>query len=94
MMNSLKDKVAVITGASRGIGFAIARELEKQGVRPVFTAKENLSALKSFKSAKIIKLDLAKRSDIDLLIDDVVKFFLRLISLLITQLILNKPILS
>lgn len=75
MMNSLKDKVAVITGASRGIGFAIARELEKQGVRLVLTAKENLSALKSFKSAKIIKLDLAKRSDIDLLIDDVVKFF-------------------
>ncbi|MFH1128973.1 MAG: 3-oxoacyl-ACP reductase family protein [Candidatus Omnitrophota bacterium] len=74
-MNSLKDKVAVITGASRGIGFAIARELEKQGVRLVLTAKENLSALKSFKSAKIIKLDLAKRSDIDLLIDDVVKFF-------------------
>lgn len=75
MMNSLKDKVAVIIGASRGIGFAIAQELEKQGVMLVLTAKQNLNALKSFKSAKIIKLDLAKRSDIDLLIEDVVKSF-------------------
>lgn len=77
-MNSLKDKVAVITGASRGIGFAIARELEKQGVRLVLTAKENLSALKTFKSAKIIKLNLAKRSDIDLLVEETLKTFGRI----------------
>ncbi|MFZ2603081.1 MAG: SDR family oxidoreductase [Candidatus Omnitrophota bacterium] len=78
MMNSLKDKVAVITGASRGIGFAIARELEKQGVRLVLTAKENLSALKSFKSAKIIKLNLAKKEDINLLVEETLKTFGRI----------------
>jgi len=77
-MNSLKDKVAVITGASRGIGFAIARELEKQGVRLVLTAKENLSALKSFKSAKIIKLNLAKKEDINLLVEETLKTFGRI----------------
>lgn len=78
MMNSLKDKVAVITGASRGIGFAIVRELEKQGVRLVLTAKENLSALKSFKSAKIIKLNLAKKEDINLLVEETLKTFGRI----------------
>ncbi|MFZ2937553.1 MAG: 3-oxoacyl-ACP reductase family protein [Candidatus Omnitrophota bacterium] len=78
MMNSLKDKVAVITGASRGIGFAIVQELEKQGVRLVLTAKENLSALKSFKSAKIIKLNLAKKEDINLLVEETLKTFGRI----------------
>lgn len=33
MKNKLQDKVAVITGASRGIGHAIASLLSKQGVR-------------------------------------------------------------
>jgi NAD(P)-dependent dehydrogenase (short-subunit alcohol dehydrogenase family) len=36
-MSSLKDKVAIVTGASRGIGATIALELAKLG------AKVNLS---------------------------------------------------
>ena len=34
-----KDKVAIVTGASRGVGFAVARELVKRGVRVVMTAR-------------------------------------------------------
>lgn len=42
----LNGKVAVITGASRGIGLAIAQELVSQGARVIITArgKENLDA--------------------------------------------------
>jgi len=35
----LKDKVAIITGASRGIGRAIALTLVREGVRVVVTAR-------------------------------------------------------
>jgi acetoacetyl-CoA reductase len=34
-MASLKDKVAIVTGGSRGIGAAIAMELAKNGAKVV-----------------------------------------------------------
>ena len=39
MEGSLKEKVAIITGASRGIGKAVAKRLAKEGVRVVLAAK-------------------------------------------------------
>jgi len=78
MMNSLKDKVVLITGASRGIGFSAAQEFEKESVKLVLTAKENLSNLEVFKNAKIIKLNLTKKEDIDLLIIETLKAFGRI----------------
>jgi len=42
---SLKNKVAVVTGASRGIGLAIAEALAREGCRVVITAR-NAMALK------------------------------------------------
>lgn len=41
---SLKNKVAIISGASRGIGRAIALELAKEGVNIAFNYLENKSA--------------------------------------------------
>jgi NAD(P)-dependent dehydrogenase (short-subunit alcohol dehydrogenase family) len=38
-MESLKDRVAIVTGASRGIGLAIAAELVRQGAKVCVTAR-------------------------------------------------------
>jgi NAD(P)-dependent dehydrogenase (short-subunit alcohol dehydrogenase family) len=38
--NSLKDRAAIVTGASRGIGLGIAAELVRQGARVCLTARK------------------------------------------------------
>lgn len=54
MENSLKDKVAIVTGGSRGIGSAIVRELIGRGMKVVFTY------LKSEESAKALSEEIKK----------------------------------
>ena len=39
-MNSFENKVAIVTGASRGIGLAIAEELIRQGAKVCITARK------------------------------------------------------
>lgn len=77
-MGVLKDKVAIITGASRGIGRAVASVFEAEGAKLVLTARQNLDALRDFKGAKIMRLDLLERQLIDLLVEETIKEFGRI----------------
>lgn len=77
-MHSLKDKIAIISGASRGIGFAIAECFAREGAKLVLSAKQNLDALKGFPDARIMKLDLANKKDIDLLVSKTIETFGRI----------------
>ena len=43
-MTELKDKVAIVTGGSRGIGSSIALELAKNGVKIVINYNSNSEA--------------------------------------------------
>ena len=43
----LKDKVAIITGGSRGIGFATADKFLKEGASVVLRSEEHTSELQS-----------------------------------------------
>lgn len=77
-MGKLDNKVAIVTGASRGIGFAVAKKLEGEGTRLVLTARVRLDALDSFKDALKIKLDLGVKKDINNLIGEALSAFGRI----------------
>ena len=49
---SLKDKVAVITGGSRGIGFAIAQKFLQEGAKVIITASSQSSVGKAVEQLK------------------------------------------
>lgn len=82
-MDLLKDKVAIVTGGSRGIGEAIAMKLAENGANIAFTfasseekakiVEQNLLA-KGIK-AKAYKSNAASFSDCESLVNDVMKEF-------------------
>jgi 3-oxoacyl-[acyl-carrier protein] reductase len=82
-MKLLQDKIVLITGASRGIGKAIAEECVKQGAKVAFTylsSDEKARALEAELTstggiAKGFKSDASKYDDAQKLVDDVVAEF-------------------
>ena len=74
----LKDKVALVTGGSSGIGLAIAQKLAAEGCRIAICGRDRAkldSAAASLKSAKAFVADLCVPDDVAALADDVVNAF-------------------
>jgi 3-oxoacyl-[acyl-carrier protein] reductase len=75
----LKDRVAVITGASYGLGEAMAQRLVKEGARVVICARGeeqlNRTAQALGPNALAIQADVSKAADITQLFDSTVKHF-------------------
>lgn len=76
----LKDKVAIITGASSGIGYATAMALSKAGAKVAVGARrtDKLESLKNEITknggeAFVQQLDVTKKSDCDSFVDAVIK---------------------
>lgn len=77
-MNSLKDSVALVTGASSGIGRAIALQLGSLGAKVVVAYgssvahAEEVVKLIGSDQAKAIKADMSSMEDIQKLVDETV----------------------
>lgn len=82
-MVNLQDKVAIVTGGSRGIGKAIAKKLASQKANVVINYTSNEEhALKTKEEIEsygvksmIVKCDVSKSSEVDNMIESVVKAF-------------------
>jgi NAD(P)-dependent dehydrogenase (short-subunit alcohol dehydrogenase family) len=66
-----KNKVALVTGANKGLGFEIARQLGQQGVTVVLGVRDNAKAEEAAKKLKAegidahaVKLDVTKEADV------------------------------
>jgi NAD(P)-dependent dehydrogenase (short-subunit alcohol dehydrogenase family) len=66
-----KNKVALITGANKGLGFEIARQLGQQGVTVVLGARDNAKANEAAKKLKAegidahaVKLEVTNEADV------------------------------
>lgn len=78
-MNTLKGKIALITGASRGIGKAIAACFQKHGAQLILTVRQTPKLLeKDFKGAGIIRLDLSEYKTIGPFVSGIIKEFGRI----------------
>lgn len=82
-MKLLENKIALITGASRGIGKGIAEVFAKQGANIAFTYNTSIEAAAALENelqqfgikAKGYKSDASKYDQAQLLVDDVLKDF-------------------
>ncbi|HEJ83393.1 MAG TPA: SDR family NAD(P)-dependent oxidoreductase, partial [Desulfobacteraceae bacterium] len=82
----LKDKVAIVTGSSRGVGKAVALGFAQQGANVVINytsnqdaAKETVNAVQDIGSKAIaVKADVARKKDAEDLVGAAVETFGRI----------------
>ena len=71
-MTNIEGKVAIVTGAGRGIGRAIAVELGRMGARLALAARsvtELEETARTIGTASVMKTDVRQRSDVQRLVD-------------------------
>ncbi|MBU0457761.1 MAG: glucose 1-dehydrogenase [Nanoarchaeota archaeon] len=79
----LKNKVAVITGSRRGIGFGIAEEMAKEGAKIVISDIDQKECEKACKTLEkryktktlAVKCDVSNKNEVDNLIQQTIKKF-------------------
>lgn len=80
----LKGKVAIVTGASRGIGEAIARKFCEEGASVMLCSRSAASSATADALAcegwntKSIQADISRKSDVEGLVDETLKAFSRI----------------
>ncbi len=86
MYNELKNKVALVTGASRGFGRSIALRLAEEGVKIVLNYRRSMTEAESvYKELKdmgadvlLVRADIGKEDKIDALFEEINKTYGRL----------------
>ena len=82
----LKNKVAIITGSDRGIGFGTAQEMAKEGANIVICSpnlkdceKAGKTLAKKYKTKTLaVKCDVSSKNDVENLINQTIKKFKRI----------------
>ncbi len=71
----LKNKTAIVTGASSGIGLAIASAFNKEGANVMYSDINELDNFKATEKAAFIKCDVSKKEEVNNLIKKTVEKF-------------------
>jgi glucose 1-dehydrogenase len=71
----LKDRIAIVTGAARGIGFAIAQRYAEEGATVVLSDIEDAAGEAAAKSlgATYVRCDVSKSADVNALVEGTVQ---------------------